>query len=125
MSGTSRSNGTLKDLEKEARGLLHVSMERTLKFDIFSGTIDKNAFWLERVGGLENAKRRMEEIATKRPERYFLFCDFSHTVVAQIDASSEISCEGKGVRLPEVGKPEGTSGGGRRKTETRLTSLIV
>ena len=85
MSGTSRSNGTPKDLEKEARGLLHVSMERTLKFDIFSGTIDKNAFWLERVGGLEKAKRR--------------------TVVAQIDASSEIPCQGKGVRLSEVGSP--------------------
>jgi hypothetical protein len=111
MSGTSRSKGTLKDIEKDAGGLLHVSMDRTLKFDIFSGTIDKDAFWLERVEGLENAKRHMEEIATKRPERYFLFCDFSHTVVAQIDASSEIPSDEKAVRLPEVGKPEGISGG--------------
>jgi hypothetical protein len=95
MSGTSRSNGTLRDSEKDADGLRQVSMGRTLKFDIFSGSIDKNAFWLERVVGLEKAKRRMEKIATKKPERDFLFCDFSHTVVAQIDASSEIASEEK------------------------------
>ena len=111
MSGTSRFKGTLRDSEKDAGGLLHVSMGRTLKFDIFSGSVDKNAFWLERVEGLEKAKRRMEEIATKQPERYFLFCDFSHTVVAQIDASSEIASEEKVLRLSEVGKPEGISGG--------------
>ena len=116
MSGTSRSKGTLRDSEKDARGPLHVSLEHALKFDIFSGTIDKNPFWLERVEGLENAKRRMEEIATKRHERYFLFCDFSHTVVAQIDASSEIATEEKALRLSEVGKPEGISGGGYNKT---------
>jgi hypothetical protein len=116
MSGTSRSKGTLRDSEKDARGPLHVSLERTLKFDIFPGTIDKNAFWLERVEGLENAKRRMEEIATKRHERYFVFCDFSHTVVAQIDASPEIATEEKALRLSEVGKPEGISGAGCSKT---------
>ena len=116
MSGTSRSKGTLRDSEKDAGGLLQVSMGRALKFDIFSGSVDKNAFWLERVEGLEKAKRRMEEIATKQPERYFLFCDFSHTVVAQIDASSEIASEGKVLRLSEVGKPEGISGGGCNET---------
>ena len=78
MSGTSCSKGTPRDGEKDAGGLLYVSMGRTLKFDIFSGSIDKNAFWLERVEGLEKAKRRMKEIATRQPERYFLFCDFSH-----------------------------------------------
>ena len=99
MSGKPRTKGTLRDSEKHVGGPLHVSLERTLKFDIFSGTIDKNAFWLERVEGLENAKRRMEEIATKRPERYYLFCDFSHTVVAQIDASPEIAFEPKNVTV--------------------------
>ena len=53
MSGTSRSKGTLRDSEKDAGGLLHISMGRTLKFDIFSGSVDQNAFWLERVEGLE------------------------------------------------------------------------
>ncbi len=65
-------------------------MERILKFDIFSGTIDENARWLEAVEGLENAKRRMHEIAAKSPGRYFVFCDFSHGVVALTDTSSEI-----------------------------------
>ena len=111
MSGTSRSKGTLRHSEKDAGALLQVSMGRALRFDIFSGSVDKNAFWLERVEGLEKAKRRMEEIATKQPERYFLFCDFSHTVVAQIDAPSEIASEEKVLRLSEVGKPEGISGG--------------
>jgi len=115
MSGTSRSKGTLRDSEKDAGGLLQVSMGRALKFDIFSGSVDKNAFWLERVEGLEKAKRRMEEIATKQPERYFLFCDFSHTVVAQIDASSEIASEEKALRLSDVGK-EGISGSGGNET---------
>jgi len=86
------------DPENEARGLLHVSLERTLKLDIFSGGIDENALWLERVEGLENAKRRMEERATKSPGRYFVFCDFSHTAVAQIDTSAIIPSEETGVR---------------------------
>jgi len=66
--------------------------------NVFSGAIDKTALWLERVGGLENAKRRMVEIATKSPGRYFVFCDFPHTVVAQIGgalthrAGKEVSC---------------------------------
>jgi hypothetical protein len=74
-------------------------MERTLKFDVFSGAIDENAFWLERLECLENAKRRMGQIATKSPRKYFAFCDFSHTVVAQTDTSSTA------VRLSEMGKP--------------------
>lgn len=116
MSGTSCSKGTPRDSENDAGVLLHVSMGRTLKFDIFSGSVDTNAFWLERVEGLEKAKRRMEEIATRQPERYFLFCDFSHTVIAQIDASSEIASEEKVLRLSEVGKREGISGSGCNET---------
>lgn len=68
-----------------------VFMERTLKFDIFAGAIDKDARWLEAVKGLTNAKRRMYEIAAKSQGRYFLFCDFSHGVVALTDASSDMA----------------------------------
>jgi len=68
-------------------------MERILKFDIFSGTIDKNARRLEAVEGLENAKRRMYEIAAKSPGRYFVFCDFSHSVMALTDTSSAMASE--------------------------------
>ena len=109
MCRTSPPKGTLKEIENEARGLLYVSTERTLLLDIFSGAIDKDALWLERVQGLENAKRRMGELATKSPGRYFVFCDFSHTVVAQIDAPSEIPSEETTLRLSEVRKPAGTS----------------
>ena len=109
MSPTFPSEGTLQDIEKEGCGLLHVFMERSVKLDIFSGAIDKNPLWLERVEGLENAKRRIGEMATKSPGRYFVFCDFSHTVVAQIDASSEMPFEERAVGLSEVGKLEHTS----------------
>jgi len=68
-------------------------MERILKFDIFSGTLDKGAFWLEAVEGLDNAKRRMEVIAIKSPGKYFVFCDFSHSVVALTDTSLELTSE--------------------------------
>jgi hypothetical protein len=68
-------------------------MEPILKFDIFSGTIDKNARWLEAVEGLENAKRRMHELAAKSPGRYFVFCDFAHAVIALTDTSSEMASE--------------------------------
>jgi hypothetical protein len=68
-------------------------MERILKFDIFSGAIDMKAHWLEVVEGLENAKRRMEEIAAKSPGKYFVFCDFSHTVIALTNTSSEMASE--------------------------------
>jgi hypothetical protein len=42
-------------------------MEHIFKFDIFSGSIDKNALWLERAEGRDNPNRRMDEIATKSP----------------------------------------------------------
>ena len=110
--------GTLNDLEKETRGPAHGSMECTLKFDIFSGAIDESAFWLERVEGLENAKRRKGEIATKSPGKYFAFCDFSQTVVARTDTSSTA------VRRSEVGKTEGTSDcEAPMRHETQLTPL--
>jgi hypothetical protein len=64
-------------------------MERTLKFDIFSGAVDNDARWLEAVKGLANAQRRMHEIATESPGGYFVFCDFSHGVVALTDTSSD------------------------------------
>jgi len=98
-------------------------MERSLKFDIFSGAIDENALWLERVEGLENAKRRMGEIAKQSRGKYFVFCDFSHTVVAQTDTSSETPSEETAVRLSELGKTEVASDCGapmRHETQRNL-----
>ena len=68
-------------------------MERILKFDIFSGVMDKNARWVETVKGLENAKRRMHKIAAESPGKYFVFCEFSHTVVDLTDTSSDMASE--------------------------------
>jgi len=100
------------------------SMERIFKFDIFSGSIDKNALWLERAEGRDNENRRMDEIATKSPGKYFVFCDFFHIVIAQTDTSCEIPSEGTAVQLSEVGTPEGTSNcGAAMRHETQLTSL--
>ena len=65
-------------------------MEQISKFDIFSGSIDKDALWLETTEGLANAKQRMNELAAKSPGKYFVFCDFSHTVVALTDTATEL-----------------------------------
>src|SRR5215469_17639317 len=98
------------------------SMESIFKFAIFSGSIDKNALWLERAEGRDNANRRMDEIATKSPGKYFVLCDFFHTVVPQTDTSCEIPSEGTAVQLSEVGTPERTSNcGAPMRHETQLT----
>ena len=100
------------------------TMEHIFKFDIFSGSIDKNALWLERAEGRDNPNRRMDEIATKSPAKYFAFCDLSRTVVAQTDTSCEIPSEGTAVQLSEVGTADGTSNcGAPMRHETQLTSL--
>ena len=57
-------------------------------FDIFSGTMDRYAIWLETVRGLANARDRMLQIAAERSGRYFLFSSQSHTVLAQVDTTS-------------------------------------
>jgi hypothetical protein len=42
-------------------------------FHIFSGTGSEDAAWVEVVRGLECARERLDEIATKDPGRYLLF----------------------------------------------------
>jgi hypothetical protein len=63
-------------------------LEREMKeptFDIFYGTSDKNAIWLEAVEGLSAARERMEEIAVARPGQCFLFSSGSHTILARTE----------------------------------------
>jgi hypothetical protein len=62
-------------------------IEQIAKFDIFSGSMDQEPLWLEVIEGLTNAKRRMHEIATKTPGRYFVFFGFSQTIMAMTDTS--------------------------------------
>jgi hypothetical protein len=66
-------------------------MAHVPKFDIFSGSVDKDAIWIEAVEGLGNAKDRMDELAAKSPGKYFVFCGFSHTVMAVTDTRKEDS----------------------------------
>ena len=55
-------------------------------FDIFSGAIGSGTeVWLDAVSGLENARRRMEQIAAGKPGLYFVFSLHSHSVLACAD----------------------------------------
>jgi hypothetical protein len=64
-------------------------MDSEPKFDIFSGAPDKDAVWVECVRGLSNARERMEQIAAKKPGRYFLFSNLSHSILAKIETFSK------------------------------------
>jgi DNA-binding NarL/FixJ family response regulator len=60
-------------------------------FDIFSGTADKDAAWVETVAGLSSARGRMEAIAAEKPGHYFVFSRRDHSILALsgIDAKQE------------------------------------
>jgi len=52
-------------------------------FDIFQGTFgSRDVLWIEAVEGLAAAKQRMDEIACKRPGKYFVFYSHERTVLA-------------------------------------------
>jgi hypothetical protein len=57
------------------------------RFDIFSGSIDKDAMWIESIAGLAQARQRMEAIAIRVPGKYFIFSIYSHLVLARIDTT--------------------------------------
>ena len=51
-------------------------------YDIFSGTPEENAVWLEAVVGAGNARDRLEEIAEReRSGHLFVYCRVDHRVV--------------------------------------------
>jgi hypothetical protein len=58
-------------------------------FDIFAGTSDKDARWLESVEGLSNARERLEQIAAVRPGAYFLYSPLSRSVLAKSDTRKQ------------------------------------
>jgi hypothetical protein len=61
-----------------------------LMLDIFRGTFDADAERMEVVFGLKKACERMEELAQAKPERYFVYSRYSHSVVARIDARKSV-----------------------------------
>lgn len=50
-----------------------IEMTQEPRFDIFSGSIDKDALRIEAVEGLAKARERMEELAANVPGKYFVF----------------------------------------------------
>ncbi len=56
-------------------------------FDIFSGSPDGEAMWIEVVCGLGAANDRMQHLATQKPGAYFVFDPTQRTVLAKIDTS--------------------------------------
>jgi DNA-binding NtrC family response regulator len=66
------------------------------RFDIFAGTPDHNPVWICAIGGLANAKERMDEIAVESPGRYFIFNPSDRTVLAQTETFAQP------VNLPKV-----------------------
>ncbi|HKN25061.1 MAG TPA: hypothetical protein VJX72_09460 [Candidatus Acidoferrum sp.] len=57
------------------------------QYDIFSGTLDRDALWLEAVEGLGAACERMKERAKESPGAYFVFCSTSRAVLASTNTS--------------------------------------
>jgi hypothetical protein len=56
-------------------------------FEIFSGTIEKGALWIESAIGLEMATNRMNVLAGNRPGEYFVFDGQSNQVVAKTNTN--------------------------------------
>ena len=71
---------------------------------IFRGGIGSgHEEWLEAVCGLENAERRMEQIAAAEPGLYFVFNIPSHVVVASAD-TTDIKLPSTRAFAPRKGK---------------------
>ncbi|HTA52155.1 MAG TPA: hypothetical protein VK757_05155 [Candidatus Acidoferrum sp.] len=55
-------------------------------FDIFAGSSDKDARWLESIQGLSKALGRMESLAEIRPGAYFLYDPVNQSILAKADS---------------------------------------
>jgi hypothetical protein len=56
-------------------------------FDVFSGSLDNDAKWVESIEGLGAATQRMFQFSVIRPGPYFVFDCEKHKVVASTDTS--------------------------------------
>lgn len=59
------------------------------RFDIFSGTLEEGAVWIETVVGLDRARERMAQMAATKPGSYFVFSFNNNSVVAKLDSPKE------------------------------------
>jgi hypothetical protein len=62
-------------------------------FEIFRGSLNSGALWIESVEGLEAATQRMYQLSVNRPGRYFVFDYQKQKVVASIDTSPKPKSE--------------------------------
>ena len=64
------------------------------QYDIFSGSKDRDAIWLEAVEGLAAAVERMKDLANQSPGPYFVFGQDAREVLASVDTSIPQDTEG-------------------------------
>jgi hypothetical protein len=64
-------------------------------FDIFSGSSDKDARWLESIEGLSEARVRMESLAEIRPGAYFLYDPVNHSILAKTNGTKQLQTQEK------------------------------
>ena len=62
---------------------------KELSFDIFEGTPETEPRWIEAVEDLDNARARMEMIASEMPGTYFVYSLPTHTVISKTDTSDK------------------------------------
>jgi hypothetical protein len=56
-------------------------------FEIFSGTADGGALWIESAVGLDTATQRMNALAGTRPGKYFVFDGRTNQIVAKTNTT--------------------------------------
>jgi len=56
-------------------------------FDIFHGSLNNGALWIESADGLTSAVELMNESARKRPGVYFVFDLHHQEILATVDSS--------------------------------------
>jgi len=64
-------------------------MMQEFAFDIWSGTPQQTGRWLETVAGLDNARKRMQQIATEVPGPYFIFSAWNGYILDEIDTRED------------------------------------
>jgi hypothetical protein len=57
-------------------------------YDIFSGSRDHGALWVDFAEDFESAKRRMEELARLKPGKYFIYSAKISGIMQEIDTSA-------------------------------------
>ena len=59
------------------------------RFEIFKGSSDKKAIWVESLGELSAANKRMKELADESPGAYFVFDVRARQILISLDTTNE------------------------------------